>query len=483
MRSGSIQLLSSGVLCLLVCACASIVNLENSTPPNGGGDSDGSSGGIPAAIDLGEVKSKLVLPEVRCGQSAAAAIAIKNTTTTPLDYEVTPPEGGVFTLRDGPTSGKGRVDPGQQAQVFIQVTSSKPGENQGQILVRTNDRVDAIDVTAMVKGADLSISPPLIDFGEVRYETTTPPQSIEIENSGNEPASITGFGTSTDFTLGGAPITVAPGEKKTIPVTFTPGPAGEPIKVDLAPATEAPTCNALPKLVLQGRRVSTDVLVSPLTADFAEVECLTTSPLTKIITIQNYGTMSVPGHVTLSGGAATWYTVSEMEFTVPAISGGVPGKKDVTIGVKPMPGGSTLGLHEENIDIRLDTLAGSITKAPKAAVRNVGALLQLTPVNLTNVNSNTNGRQFEVMNLGNKFVYLRHDSSSSRFDVTNNSSLDPNQRRNVTVRLDTNSSGFYQTDISTLHSNSPNGSPRSAALCAPPSIVRASGTRFSGGGG
>jgi hypothetical protein len=116
-----------------------------------------------------------------------------------------------------------------------------------------------------------------------------------------------------------------------------------------------------------------------------------------------------------------------------------------------------------------------VTKNATASVRVVGAVLQLTPLQLSGFASNQT-KQFLARNIGNTYIYLSHASSQPAFAIvngTNQTLLDPQgglfDALTVDVRFIATTAGTYSADITTSRVNAIGTGP----LCMPAAVVRA----------
>lgn len=489
-RSLTVLALTSGLGALvLLVACANIVGLEDSEPPvvetkNNNSGSSTSSGGEVTTDDGIQISPANLEMKAPCGPTPSDPVTINlnNRGSKTVDYEVKPPDGSIVTIRE---KEKGTLSPGQLAQVKVSIGAPTPLDIANEILVTTTTEgktsTKSLPIKAQIRGALLVISPPLIDFGDIRQNTTTPPQPIEMTNQGNEALTISGWagtGATDDFKMSTGSITINPGEKGNASVTFTAAPAGGPLMAEYTATTLVPVCGTTKPLLLKGQRVNTNVTVSPASADFGGVDCNSSPNRFKTITVTNFANQAATVNIALGKGAQSPFTISKTSFVVPAAV--PPGKMDVNFDVGlVMPVGSTPGGIGDSVSV---AITGAVTsnKSVAAAANIEGALLGFSTTALTGFTAGSPTKQFIVRNDGNKQVALRHDSSNTgEFNIvngTNTSLLLPSgsvfgNALNVDVSLVNTNSGPHSANITTQRTT-----PlfiESAQLCQPAAVVTA----------
>lgn len=480
---------AAGALVTLV-ACASIAGLEDpdEAPSNGG--ADGGDGRQPAP-GISVTPEALTLTASCAGAGDPAFITIKNDNDTTASYELQVPEGSAFALRDPSDASvanvKGSVPPKGLVLVYLRATPTKAGNFPGQVIVSVNGEVTQVPVQVTVNGGSLSFSPDLVDFGEVRQQTTSPPQTIEIVNTGTEAVNVLGLvqapasdaGAEFAIDTGTGSLNIAPGGKATATATLLPGAAGPPVSAVYEPQTQEPTCGALPKLTLEGTRVNQDVTVNPVSLDFGEVDCQSAGGATRTITVSNYAT-NMPAEFAVTTPPNSWFEVSADSTSVPPANGAEPGKRTITVKLKAV--GSAMGNHSDPIEVDVKSPVPGKKTTATASVKSVGGVLSISPVTLSGFSMDQT-RSFGVRNTGNKFVYVRHTSSNTNaFTIVNGTSASPLTPGsflplNVDVKFVAQAAGTYQADITTERGNAPPPFPQSGNLCEPAPVVKASATK------
>ncbi|MDF2693551.1 MAG: hypothetical protein K0S65_1934 [Labilithrix sp.] len=479
-----LSLVALGALATIV-ACAQLAGIDDSGSTgdtNGGEDGDG--GAIELANGLSVSPQNIALTTSCAGAGETKHIALENKSATEATYELQVPEGSAFALRDdkgGTTlSLKGTLPARQVVLVYLQVTSTKAGTFDGQVIVRVGEQVSQLPVSVTVNGGALALSPSLVDFGEVRKDKVSAEQTVEITNTGTEAVNVTGFRAAgggdagpgaEDFEvkLESGSVNIAAGQKTTAKLTLRAGPQGDPLATTLEPMTQTPTCGALPALTLKGQRVNQDVTVNPAALDFDEVDCNSASGGSRTITVTNFGGGDVSFNTSTT--PSSWFTVSPSSGTVPKAKGPDPGTAPITVTLKPLTG--PIGDHEDPITIDIGGPQPKITNVV-AKLKSVGAVLSIQPTTLDGFTPDQT-RSFSVRNDGNKFITARHTSSNTgAFAITGGSTtlLFPGViiPLSVSVKFVAQTSGQHSSNITTARESG-------AQLCSPPATVVANGSR------
>ena len=480
-----LPLAAAGALVALV-ACASIAGIEEPDETSKAEGADGGDDGVrQPAPGIAITPESISLTASCSGAGDPAFITIKNDNDTAADYELQVPEGAAFALRDANDAStatvKGSVPPKGLVLVYLRATPTRAGSFPSQVLVHVNGETTQLPVQVTVNGGALAFSPNLVDFGEVRQQTTSPPQTIEIENTGTDAVNLLGLvptpasdaGAEFAIDIGAGSVNIGPGAKATVTATLLPGAAGQPVSAIFEPQTQEPTCGALPQLTLEGTRVNQDVTVNPVSLAFGDVDCQSGGGATKTITISNYGNMPVDFNV--STPPSSWFDVTPGGPSVPKANGNTPGQQTITVKLKPV--GSTIGNHTDPVEVAIMGPAPKTTTVT-ATVRSVGGILSISPTTLSGFGEGTT-KSFTIRNTGNKFIYARHTSSNAgAFAVDGTSALTPGLPLPVNVKFVAQQSGTHQADITTTRTSSPPIIlPESGNLCEPPAVVKVSATK------
>jgi len=471
-------------------ACAKLAGLEDSEDPLANGTSGGvkpgntssSSSGGTATLDSVEISPTTLDINSPCGTpSGLVSLRLNNTGDKPVEYEIKAPDNAIISLKDNNganvTVVKDVVNAGQLAQIPIQLSSPTPAKVETELIVSALGRTQVIKTTATVTGGMLVVSPPLIDFGQVRQNTTTLPQIVELTNTGNETITIQGWtGGSADFTMSTGSINIPPTEKRTASVTFVPAPAGAPLTTEFVPSPLAPVCGGAKPLQLKGHRIDTNVTVSPATADMGGVNCNSSPNLARRITVSNFSSANAAVVVlSLAKGAGSPFRLSTPGFTIPIAPSGE--KLDMNFDViANTPISGTPGQQTDTVNVAISG-AENFTRTVNVSMNVEGALLEINPTTLNTFTASSTKRSFNVRNVGNKQLLLDHRSSNNgEFSVQGGSGfpVPPNFTVGVEVELKNTGSGMHAADITTVRAN-PIVSPfENGQLCAPAPVVKAS---------
>jgi len=414
------------------------------------------------------VPSEITIADTRCNQSGSGRLTITNDTDNPVIFEAILPEGSPFTFGGDALKKNDTVPPRSKFDVDVTAKSTTAGALEDTIFLFVGaERIaGAVTVRSTSKGASLLVSPTNLSFGEVRANTVAPAQPIELENTGNEPMTVFGAKVTKplDFTFASGVVVVGPGEKKSVDVFFTIGPAGQQVMGEATLETTPNVCNTVPNIALSGWRVNQQVTVNPGTLSFGDLDCKINSTATKTFVVSNYSAaQAATANVTLP--ANSLYTVTPASDTIPMAAGATPGTKTFTIGLKsPLP--AVPEAHSETLTIAL--LGPETTSKDVVVSLNVvGAVIDVTPPVLNNIGPGST--PFDVKNTGNKTIILRHQSSASSFEVTSETTVAAGQTVRPTVRYrgGGGGGGSNTTRITTTRTTRTT----TAALCNVPAIV------------
>ncbi|MFO0725635.1 MAG: choice-of-anchor D domain-containing protein [Myxococcota bacterium] len=176
------------------------------------------------------------------GQNVSLQIRVTNSGGSPLEISAigfAPGSSGDFTV--SPTSVGGAIVPGDGVDLTVSYAPMSVGPDSGTLSIATNDPLHPrLDIPIEGEGIDPTIFlfkssvPPIpaspIAFGSVYRQSTPPPITLSIQNTGVGPLIIDTLeltaGSSADFVLGGLP---------TLPISIAPGGAGLDIQVRYGP--------------------------------------------------------------------------------------------------------------------------------------------------------------------------------------------------------------------------------------------------------
>ncbi len=441
-------------------ACASIAGLED---PASSGQSSGS--GIKGVTGSGEDGGTLVTPEGitisptnlviadrKCGQTGQVDFMLRNDGDKAADYEITVPAGSGFGLRDDATSvitpsQKGSVPPKSTTTIHVQSTSTTAGTFTTDILVVVAGRSQQVAVSSAIKGGIIEISPPIVDFGEVRKGAESPPVTVTLTNSGNEAVSVTGFSFgdagANGFTFTPGSVNVEPGKTATREVKYAAASTEGPVTTDATPTTFAPTCGAPAQVVLKGTSVSQEVTVGPNGVNFGDHFCNTSVSGTQDIVVTNYSNQIVSFSVALQ--ANSWYSlVTPASDTVPAApSSAQPKTKTIQLSAKPV--GATLNKHSEMVTVTVQNPVQA-TKQISAEITVYGAVLEIPTTDITGFASGEK-KTFSIKNVGNFDTFLTYTIGGTGFTVEADDSFLASQSGSAEVTFTATAAGPYSGDV------------------------------------
>jgi len=148
-----------------------------------------------------------------------------------------------------------------------------------------------LGVTATGLGAQAGLSPPELDFGSAVIGTTAPPQTVQIENAGQQALTITGSLIGGDFMVRDPlPPGLAPGQSLPVVLQFRPGHDGP-----LVSSFSVSSNSAQPPtpIVLQGVGIARPLLgASPDSLAFPDTPVGARSA-ERVVVIQNQGAVPV----------------------------------------------------------------------------------------------------------------------------------------------------------------------------------------------
>lgn len=457
----------------LIFACAKIADLESPTSPEeldvvSKDASNAVDGVIRTAEGLSISPSALSLGPATCRQSRSGAITIKNNGKKALSFELTLIESDTFTLR-GATGGvvAKTVDVGDFVVVNVDAVGVAPGSASADIVVRTGGTVQSIHVTLDVQGGLLAINPPVVDFGEVRKDTTSSPIPIEFKNDGNEQISVTGFANLTgDFYLSPATFAVAPGSSTIVNAVMTAGAPSPTTEIKVTPALSGALCTPPVDVTLRGSRVSQDVMVDVATLDFGDFNCKDTPSKQETITVANYSLSSTASFTATLPPSSRFRFVGASSGTVPrATNDTTPGKTTFTIAANTVD--VPLGEFDETLEVKItDPPQASGSKFVALHIGAYGAILEVTPAELDGFAQNQT-KAFTVRNVGNARTCVRYtDITGNGFYILDDDeAFGPGGIGDLRVQFAASSKGTYDYAIPITRINC---SGVSAPLCTPP---------------
>jgi hypothetical protein len=391
------------VLSVVVGAACSSGYGEGTPAPagDGGAATDGDIEISPSTLDFGDVPCST--------ESSAQLITIRNKSTTPTTYKVQLPEGTAYRLEGNPDG----ILPGQATITLSLFAKTRAvGDNAADLLVLAGETLQTVHATAKGTGATFEIAESTIDFGEVRKENGASRPDVVVQNNGTVAASIAGFAISDPafdvaWPAKPAALVVPPGGSTNLSVQLKAAttPDASALTATVTPM-QASFCGPAPALQLKGRRVTTDVTVSP--ADFGKQPC-NTSPAAKAVVISNYSASVLT--YSLAASAAPSFTIVDQAggSVAPALPAGSPATANILVTPKKLPASAPLPNITEQLVVQITSTAPGAS-GPRNVLLHVdvrGAIISATPSNLAFISTGPLVQKtFTVTNTGNELVYF-----------------------------------------------------------------------------
>ncbi|MDF2695568.1 MAG: Abnormal spindle-like microcephaly-assocd, ASPM-SPD-2-Hydin [Labilithrix sp.] len=455
-------------------ACAALAGIDTAAEPlpGGGAEPEDASLVVDGSIQTPEgitiSPSELVLPAMACQATQSGPITITNNGLAGLPYKVVLTEHPAFTLR-GATGGvlEGNVERGGFVLVYVDAKGTSPGPQTADVVVQAGSSVQQIKVNTTVTGGLLALNPSLVDFGELRQNTSaTVP--VELRNDGNQQLSVTGFaGTTSDFSLSQATVVIPAGEKRSIDVTMNGGAASDTVtQVQLTPQLEGASCSPPPVLTLAGKRVNQEVTVGPLAADLGDFDCGATPSNEARIVVTNYATAKTARYeATLLSATSRFTIVSGGAGTVnQAFGAQQPTKAEIVVGVKPIA--PPLGEISEDLEVKILAPPEAVaTKIVRLQVGAYGAILEVTPASLSGFAFNET-KAFTIKNVGNARTCVRYiDIVNNGYYIEEDDELAANETGDLRVQFAAEKKGTFNYAVPITRGTCFG---RNAPFCVPP---------------
>jgi hypothetical protein len=402
-------------------ACGEIAGLESpNTDQSGDGNKPIVNGppveGTPAGITV--TPKELDLGTAACGQaSKEGAISIKNDTNTPVEYEAKLPEGQVFTLRDG----KGTIPAHDVKFVYVGAKPTTAEKYSADVVIKIGSNVSQVAAKVAASGGALTITPSVLDFGDVRQNTTSAPVDIDIKNAGSDAVTIESFpGLPAGVTITPPTIGIPAGQSAKVQATFKAGAAADPaINTKILPKVNGAICGNAPSFDMRGKAVNQDVTVTPLSAPFGDQPCTRTPTPKPQITISNYDLVnSASFTATLLSGANSRFTITPTGVTTvnKAVNATTPTTQKITISAKQV--GLPLGNVNEQLEVKTTSQAdGTKTSMVALSMLAFGAIIELTPATPLSGFAPNETKAWQIKNTGNNSVDVVYGLTGNGFSV------------------------------------------------------------------
>ncbi|GMU10154.1 choice-of-anchor D domain-containing protein [Corallococcus caeni] len=187
----------------------------------------------------------------------------------------------------------------------------------------------------VVPAGKISLSSSFVTFPRTAVGNTSTAEEFTLTNTGGKPVTVTGlkFDHNLHFKVDPAgQFTLAPGQPKTLKVTFKPTAPGEALQDELAfETTDDPSA---PKLTVSGSATPGTACIdlAPLSFSFTDQEAGGPVGEQKLVKVTNKGTVAVTVTPVVTQGAPHYTVSSTAPFTLEPASTGV----DLFIKFKPL---------------------------------------------------------------------------------------------------------------------------------------------------
>jgi PGF-pre-PGF domain-containing protein len=311
----------------------------------------------PPEVELNDTSLEFGFVNRQLGTPATESVLITNAgreTTTLSINDVSVSGNDAFTLEGTPSQA------GDAAVVGFNPDAGDSGGLTGTLTIETNDPDEpSIDVplAGVATAPDATVNRSSIAFGDVRADTTSATEGVEITNVGGAPVNVTStsLASTAQFELtSGFTGTLVPGETATVSVRAAPTNAGAK-STTLAVTTNR--TNDVTPITLTATGVTSDATVtSDLSGDFGEIG--SSSSAIQTITVRNDGGAElILDNITASGdayrvlGSQQRITLSQSERT------------DISVAFSPTAQGETFDgtLSIDTNDGETGTLTRSLT--------------------------------------------------------------------------------------------------------------------------
>ncbi len=339
---------------LLACSCRSSgVQLVNGVPTL--------TAAPPATLTGGPSAYALDFGVVALGQEASALLTLENVGAAALTITQTAsPTDGPFTLDIG---GSVSLPAGGQVQLAATFKPVSVGVRSFAVTLQTDAaKLPTLTITLSGDGekSTLSVSPPLVSFGNVVVHTS---DSLPITVTNRSPFDLTvtpgalqGTAAALFSLADGGPFTLTAGQRTQLTATYAPI---VPSLSDSAQFTLTPSSGPPIEMDLQGVGVQTGLSITPATLDFSFVAPGQQPVRTVRIADIGNGPISIFS-VGLDGNAS-----GSGVFTIPS---GLPagaastqvltpgGELDVPVTFSPL----ALGYYSNNLQVTVGYAAGEV---------------------------------------------------------------------------------------------------------------------------
>jgi len=212
---------------------------------------------------------------------------------------------GTNWLTQSPANGRIPADSTKSIDLSVNTKGLIDGEYKATMIVASNDPKKAevsLPVTLHVTGVpNLAVTPDTLKFGET-FINATATDTLIVSNPGTALLTVSGVvSDQAEFKVDTTKFNLAPGEKRLLLITFTPGAVKE-YSGRLTVTSNDPKRSTL-TVALQGTGVvPPQIVVSP---DSLRADLLTGKTATQILKISNRGGSALKFEIAIAGAAGT----------------------------------------------------------------------------------------------------------------------------------------------------------------------------------
>ncbi|WP_144901289.1 choice-of-anchor D domain-containing protein [Halobellus captivus] len=249
----------------------------------------------PVSAPRADVPDSIDFETVPVGSNAVTDITVRNTGDETLEIEsvaIEGPDADAFERASG--GALPAIAPQESATIPIRFEPTDEDEYEATATLTTNDpEAETVEVALAGAGTvqDLTvIGPTRLNFGDVRVGDTEQ-AAVTLENTGSAPVTVTGIdpsgGDTTAFSADQTdlPVTLAPGQRHVVVVTFAPETAGSTTAtLEIDSTVDEP---GIP-VELVGRGLAPDIVVSADSVGFSQIGRGLSENRT--LTVENRGT-------------------------------------------------------------------------------------------------------------------------------------------------------------------------------------------------
>lgn len=459
----------------IIAACASLEGLTGGAAVDGGPPEDGDArvdGDVLTSDGALRVQPSAIALETDCGGQAASVITVENASDRERRVTVLPPVNASYRVANAqqlitiPPRGSARFD--------VALSSpTTPGVLEEDIQIVSESAVEKVHVSVRVHGAKLAFVPSTLDFGYVHMASTSSALVVKLENTGDRPASFTGFdGAAENFVTLSKVAPIDAVGSADFKISMKPGPIGK-VEASVTPIAGS-LCGDPPKLTLRGERQNEDILASPGVVDLGRHDCKTSPSSTATVTLSNYATGSQAVYTATLPSSSPFFIVSGESGPLPKavpVDGGANKAGTATITVGLHPTGETIGSVTDKLHVVV-TSDFTLPKVFDITLNHLvtGAVIQLVSPPVTFDPSSHKVQKPTLKNAGNAAtcaVYTLTTGTSSQWGIENDDVLAPETLNDIDVTFRATTAGTYNGVVTISPGLSCDGVATPAPFCSP----------------